>query len=619
MTCPVPLHRWHADEVTICPSRVPNASLGSSGIAWASSNDAVASVSGGVVTAKLVGSATITASSGSVSSSGVTVTVTAGAPSQLAIKTQPDGAASGVALTAQPIVEIRDAAGNVVNASLLVVTAAMATGGGTISGPTATAAIGGVATFSGLTITGLIGARTLTFTATGVTAATSAAFTLVGGVATQLAIRTQPVAGTAYAVFSTPAVVELRDGAGNPASSTASITAVIATGGGTLGGTATVAAVAGVATFSSLTVNGTAGARTLTFSSGTFAPVTSGSFNVATAPPAVIGLATVTTMITSVGVAPAVSTLAITNTGVFPLTNLRSLSITYNPVSPTGWLAVTFPSGTDAPATIRLTAASTTLAVGGYTASVVVAGDGATANVTLVVTLTVNPTSVNTYGTTANKVSIVNVGSTLSPGLVSTVGGVASAPDPTITYTSRSTAIATVDGTGRISALTTGQAWVVATASSAAADSVLVIVPRTTGLILKTDLTKYRYNVGDTITIRVQVDTRGAALGAATLTFTWPVYIGSTGVFGALIFIDVNTTASPMGAVSTVDNTVNVMRINGNSVAGATGVVDLAVVRFRVARSGINSLFVNAIELLGTDLSNLYPTATFTQYPIIVP
>ena len=574
---------------------------------------------GGVVTAKLVGSATITASSGGVSSSGVTVTVIPGAPSQLAIKTQPDGAASGVALTAQPIVEVRDAAGNVVNGAVLVVTAAIATGGGTVSGPTATAAIGGVATFSGLTITGLIGARTLTFTATGVTAATSAAFALAGGVATQLAIRTQPVAGTAYAVFSTPAVVELRDGAGNPASSTASITAVIATGGGTLGGTATVAAVAGVATFGSLTVNGTAGARTLTFSSGTFAPVTSASFNVATAPPAVIGLATVTTMTTSIGVAPAVSTLAITNTGVFPLTNLRALSVTYNPVSPTGWLAVTFPSGTDAPATIRLTVASTTLAVGSYTASVVVAGDGATANATLVVTLTVNPTSVNTYGTTANKVSIVNVGSTLSPGLVSTVGGVASAPDPTITYTSRSTAIATVDATGRISAVTVGQAWIVAAGATAAADSVLVIVPRTTGLILKTDLTKYRYNVGDTITIRVQVDTRGTALGAATLTFTWPVWIGSAGIFGALTFIDVNTAGSPMGAVSTVDNTVNVLRVNGNSVAGATGVVDLAVVRFRVARSGINSLFVNAIELLGTDLSNLYPTATFTQYPIIVP
>jgi hypothetical protein len=105
-----------------------NQSLGASGITWASSNDAVASVSGGVVTAKLVGNATITASSGSVSSVGVTVTVAAGAASQLGIRTQPADAASAATMTTQPVIEVRDAAGNLIVTSTASVTVAIAGG-----------------------------------------------------------------------------------------------------------------------------------------------------------------------------------------------------------------------------------------------------------------------------------------------------------------------------------------------------------------------------------------------------------------------------------------------------------------------------------------------------------
>jgi hypothetical protein len=228
-----------------------NVSLGSN-VLWASSNDAVASVSAGVVTARLVGTATITATSGSVSSAGVTVTVTPGAAAQLALRTQPDGAASAAPLATQPVVEVRDAAGNVVTTSTLPVTVALASGGGTMGGTSVANAVNGVATFTGLALTGIIGPRTFTFTAPGVTAVNSLAFTLVAGAPSVLAIRTQPVAGTAFAAFTTPAVLELRDASGNVANSTATVTAAIATGGGTLGGATSVAAVAGVATFATL-------------------------------------------------------------------------------------------------------------------------------------------------------------------------------------------------------------------------------------------------------------------------------------------------------------------------------------------------------------------------------
>lgn len=596
-----------------------NRSLGASAVSWSSTNQGVATVAGGIVTAVLVGTTTITASSGGVSSAGVIVTVSPGAASQLVLRTQPDGAASAAPLAVQPVVEIRDAAGNVVTSSALAVTVTLASGGGLLTGTGVATAALGVATFTVLTVTGIVGPRTLAFTAPGVAPATSATFALAAGAPTQLAVRTQPVAGTAYAAFSSPAAVEIRDAAGNVASSTAAVTAAIASGGGALGGAATVVAVAGVATFTTLTINGTAGARSLTFTSGALLAVTSASFNVAAAPPAIIAISPSTATISaSFGSNPAGVNLAITNTGVFPLTNLRVQNVLYNPVAPGGWLAATFPSGTDAPATLRLTATSASIPLGTYTASVVVAGDGAAATTSLTVTLVVSPVTVNTYGTPANKVSIVNIGSTIAPAVVTTTSGAVTATDPTIAFISRSPATATVDATGRITAAAIGQVWVAATSTQSNSDSVLVIVPRSTGLILRTDLTNYGYHVGDTVTVHVQVDTRGTPLGAATLTFTWPVYIGS-GVFGALQFIDVNTTASPLAPLTTVDQAVNVMRITGASVAGATGVVELATVRFRVVRSGINALFVNAIELLGTDLSNLLPTATFTQYPVIVP
>jgi hypothetical protein len=594
-------------------------SLGASGITWASSGDGVASVASGLVTAKLVGSATITATAGSATAS-VVVSVTPGAAVTLALRAQPAGGASGAAFTTQPVVEIRDAAGNVVTSSTLAVSVTIASGGGTLTGTTTATAAAGVATFANLAISGLVGPRTLTFSAPGVQAATSSAFELAPGAPTALSIRTQPVAGTAYAAFTTPAVVDIRDAAGNVTSSTAAVTAAIASGGGALGGTATVNAVNGVATFTDLTVNGTAGARTLTFTSGTFAAVTTTSFNVAAAPPAVIGLPSATLAITAIrGSNPtSPSDVAITNTGVFPLTNLRAQSTTYNPLVPGNWLAVSFPNGTSAPATMRLTITSAPLNLGTYTAVIVIAGDGANATQNLTVTLTVVAALTNTYGTAANKVSVIAAGGALSPGLVTTAGTTVTTPDATVTYQSRSTSVATVDAAGRITAVSPGQSWVVANSAVSPSDSVLVIVTPTTGTVLRTDMTTWSYRVGDVISIKIQLDTRGASVGATTLTFTWPTVIGNTGVFGALTFVDV-TAAPPLAPQSSFDSGTQVLRITGASSAGVTGLIDVATVRLRVVRAGASIAYVTAIEMLGPDLTNLLGTTTSTSYPIIVP
>src|SRR5439155_813885 len=193
-------------------------------------------------------------------------------------------AQSGVAFAQQPVVQLRDGAGNAVSQVGVTVTAAIATGGGTLGGTlTATTIAGGTASFTNLAITGTTGDRTLSFSATGLTPAVSGTITVSAGAATQLTLTTQPSSTAQSGVpFGQQPVVQLRDGAGNAVSQAGvTVTAAIATGGGTLGGTVTAATNgSGVASFTNLSISGTAGERTLTFSAAGFVSAASGPVNV---------------------------------------------------------------------------------------------------------------------------------------------------------------------------------------------------------------------------------------------------------------------------------------------------------------------------------------------------
>src|SRR5205823_2331392 len=158
----------------------------------------------------------------------------------------------------QPVVQLRDENGNAVSQSGVTVTAAIATGGGTLGGTlTATTNASGVASFTDLSITWTAGERTLTFTATGLSAAPSGTITITAGASTQLSITPQPSSRAPDgAPFGYQPVVQLRDESGNPVSQGGvTVTAAIATGGGTLGGTLTAATSAsGVASFTDLSI-----------------------------------------------------------------------------------------------------------------------------------------------------------------------------------------------------------------------------------------------------------------------------------------------------------------------------------------------------------------------------
>jgi hypothetical protein len=104
------------------------------------------------------------------------------------------------------------------------------------------------------------------------------------GPATKALMTTQPAGAVSGAAFTTQPVIRVTDADGNTNTSfTGNVTASIATGTGTLGGTTSVAAVSGVATFTNLGILGL-GNFTLTFTPASLTPVTSNSFALGAAP-----------------------------------------------------------------------------------------------------------------------------------------------------------------------------------------------------------------------------------------------------------------------------------------------------------------------------------------------
>jgi len=134
------------------------------------------------------------------------------------------------------------------------------------------------------TPTTVAGATTYTITATNATGSTTQTFTLTvsPGAATKAMMTTQPTGAVNGVAFTTQPVVRVTDSGNNTVTSfTGDVVVSIASGTGTLSGTTTVAAVAGVATFTNLVITGTAGNFSLTFTPASLTAVTSNSFALA--------------------------------------------------------------------------------------------------------------------------------------------------------------------------------------------------------------------------------------------------------------------------------------------------------------------------------------------------
>lgn len=207
-----------------------------------------------------------------------------GAPAQLVFGQQPSNAAAGSSISPAVTVQVQDASGNVVTSSTASVTMAIGTnaGGGTLGGTTTVNAVNGIATFSNLSINKVGTGYTLAASSGTLTGATSDAFNITPGTATQLVFTTQPSStATGGIAFAQQPVVTVEDANGNTVtSSSAAITLAITSGTGTSGAVLTctpnpVTASSGVAIFTGCSIDKVGTGYTLRATSGSLSGTSS--------------------------------------------------------------------------------------------------------------------------------------------------------------------------------------------------------------------------------------------------------------------------------------------------------------------------------------------------------
>jgi hypothetical protein len=197
-------------------------------------------------------------------------------------------ATAGTAVATAPSVIVRDADGDAVPG--VSVTFAVASGGGSVSGATATTGANGVATVGGWTLGTAAGTNTLTATAAGVSQ--QATFTATGTADVPANVTAQsgtPAQAPVGSAVTTRPSVRVTDQYGNPVPN-ATVTFGVTSGGGTATQTTVTTGQDGIATVGSWTLGTTAGANTMTATVTGLTPVT---FTVTGTPlgPAVITVA----------------------------------------------------------------------------------------------------------------------------------------------------------------------------------------------------------------------------------------------------------------------------------------------------------------------------------------
>jgi hypothetical protein len=206
-------------------------------------------------------------------------------PAALAFVQQPTAAVAGAAITPAVTVQLLDALGNLVTGTTTSVTMTIGTNPGTgiLSGATTATPTGGIVTFANLAINKTGTGYTLVASATGLAGATSSPFNVTPGSAAKVAFGVQPSSAVAGVAIAPAVTVQVQDANSNlVTSSTATVAIVLGAnpGGSTLSGTASLAAVNGVATFSTLSLNKTGTGYNLVASSGTLTSATSSGFNI---------------------------------------------------------------------------------------------------------------------------------------------------------------------------------------------------------------------------------------------------------------------------------------------------------------------------------------------------
>ena len=220
------------------------------------------------------------ASSGLATDTSASFTISAGAAAAINFIQEPTNATAGANFTPTVTAEIVDAFGNRINSSANV-TLAIASGTGSLDGTTTVAAVNGLVTFNNMNIDEA-DSFTLSAASAGLSTDTSSSFTISAGAAADISFVQEPTNATAGANFTPTVTAEIVDAFGNRVNSSANVTLAIASGTGSLDGTATVAASNGLATFSNMNID-EAGSFTLSAASAGLTTDTSASFAISAA------------------------------------------------------------------------------------------------------------------------------------------------------------------------------------------------------------------------------------------------------------------------------------------------------------------------------------------------
>ena len=188
---------------------------------------------------------------------------------------------------------------------------------------------------------------------------------------------------------------------------------------------------------------------------------------------------------------------------------------------------------------------------------------------------------------------------------------------PTVTYTSRTPSVATVNGSGQVTAVGSGQTVVVATTTSGGTtftDSLVAVVAIANGPVVMTDLARMDLKADTTFSVGVVATMRASSekLASGKITLTWDpavlTYVsdteGTTGV-GATM----NRTAVTSGSL--------VMAFAGS--AGWSGKVEVRKVTFKASATTAKkgALTSTANEMYGaTGFADLLPKTVSVASPL---
>jgi hypothetical protein len=276
-----------------------------------------------------------------------TVTAIAGQPRKVAFVVHPTSASQSTAISPSIQVQIQDSLGNHVTNAGGTVTLSFSNNpnAAVLSGTLTAGVVSGVATFAGISINNTTGAGyTLLASSGSLQSGVSNAFDIFGA-KNKLGFTTQPSNTVAGATMSTVRVaIQDANGAtitsGNGSTDNVSLAILANPGGGTLTGGASVAAVAGIATFPALSINNAGNGYTFQATAATLPnpTVTSNIFNVAPvgAPAKLAFQQQPSNAVSGSAIAPSITVRVLDASGALVTSSTQQITLSIDPSSPTG-------------------------------------------------------------------------------------------------------------------------------------------------------------------------------------------------------------------------------------------------------------------------------------------